>query len=47
MWHIGFILYIIIMQQDLVLFGSPGSGKGTQAKMMMELRPHDYAHLST
>lgn len=35
------------MQQDLVLFGSPGSGKGTQAKMMMELRPHDYAHLST
>ena len=35
------------MPKDLVLFGSPGSGKGTQAEMLMELRNDDYAHFST
>ncbi len=36
-----------IMLKDLVLFGSPGSGKWTQAKMMIDFRPNAYAHFST
>lgn len=35
------------MPKDLVLFGSPGSGKGTQAEMLIKLRTDDYAHFST
>ena len=35
------------MAKDLVLFGCPGSGKGTQAEMLMDFRNDNYAHFST
>lgn len=35
------------MKKDIILFGMPGSGKGTQAQLLKDYMNNQYIHLST